>query len=149
MRMLARVEGMPLEVARRRACPGARGGPSASGSTASTATSALNAGFLVGHSAIRRVVMGDGVPRAATPSEASSPAMAPSCARGAGGRRAGLLLVQRHRRHHDARRRTGAVTLRVATTSCFALCRAVRDAPGHDARVHPAGAQRLTEAERS
>ena len=58
MRMLARVEGMPLAALARRACRGTGRRP-ASTSTASTARSPSNAGFLVGHSTIRRVVMGE------------------------------------------------------------------------------------------
>ena len=57
MRMLARVEGMPLEAL-------AAGGPWNWTSTAEyldavEGSIAVNAGFMVGHSALRRVVMGD------------------------------------------------------------------------------------------
>ena len=68
MRMLARVEGMPLESLE-------KGVPWDWTSTAEyldrlDGTLALNAGFMVGHSALRRVVMGDGATeRAATPDE--------------------------------------------------------------------------------
>ena len=62
MRMLARVEGMPLESLE-------QGVPWDWRSTAEyldrlDGTLTPNAGFLVGHSAIRRVVMGDGGHRA-------------------------------------------------------------------------------------
>jgi N-acyl-D-aspartate/D-glutamate deacylase len=68
MRMLARVEGMPLESLE-------QGVPWDWTSTAEyldrlDGTLALNAGFMVGHSALRRVVMGDAATeRAATPDE--------------------------------------------------------------------------------
>lgn len=68
MRMLARVEGMPLESLE-------QGVPWDWTSTAEyldrlDGTLALNAGFMVGHSAVRRVVMGDAATeRAATPDE--------------------------------------------------------------------------------
>jgi N-acyl-D-aspartate/D-glutamate deacylase len=68
MRMLARVEGMPLESLE-------QGVPWDWTSTADyldrlDGTLALNAGFMVGHSALRRVVMGDAATeRAATPDE--------------------------------------------------------------------------------
>jgi N-acyl-D-aspartate/D-glutamate deacylase len=68
MRMLARVEGMPLEALR-------EGVPWNWRTTAEyldqiDGTLSINAGFMVGHSAIRRVVMGtDSVQREATPDE--------------------------------------------------------------------------------
>jgi N-acyl-D-aspartate/D-glutamate deacylase len=68
MRMLARVEGMPLESLQ-------HGVPWDWTSTGEflerlDGTLALNAGFMVGHSALRRVVMGaDATERAATPEE--------------------------------------------------------------------------------
>jgi N-acyl-D-aspartate/D-glutamate deacylase len=68
MRMLARVEGMPLESLE-------QGVPWDWTSTAEyldrlDGTLALNAGFMVGHSALRRVVMGDAATeRAAAPDE--------------------------------------------------------------------------------
>src|SRR5205823_2453151 len=65
MRMLARVEGMPLESLE-------AGVPWGSWQTYGEwldrldGTIAVNAGFLVGHSALRRVVMGEGTGEAAT-----------------------------------------------------------------------------------
>ena len=57
-RMMAKVEGMPLAGARSRACRGA-GKASASTSTAFEGRLGVNAGFLVGHCALRRYVMGE------------------------------------------------------------------------------------------
>jgi N-acyl-D-aspartate/D-glutamate deacylase len=71
MRMLARVEGMPLESLR-------DGVPWSWTATseyldAIDGTLGVNAGFMVGHSALRRVVMGqDATRRAATPAEVSA-----------------------------------------------------------------------------
>jgi N-acyl-D-aspartate/D-glutamate deacylase len=68
MRMLARVEGMPLDSLR-------EGVPWSWKSTADyfasiEGTLGINAGFMVGHSAIRRIVMGDdSIGREATPDE--------------------------------------------------------------------------------
>ena len=89
--MMAVVEGMPLDVARGRAGAGT-GDASASGSTASTAAVAVNAGFLVGHSTVRRAVMGDAaVTDAATPEQVE--AMVAEVHRADRGRRARLLVV--------------------------------------------------------
>ena len=72
MRMLARVEGMPLESLQRRRARG-RGPATSEYLDAIDGTLGVNAGFMVGHSAVRRVVMGqDATRRAATPDEVSA-----------------------------------------------------------------------------
>ena len=104
MRMLARVEGMPLESLQ-------QGVPWDWRTTAEyldrlDGTLMPNAGFLVGHSAIRRVVMKDAATeREATPDELEQMQAPP--ARGAGRRRHGLLvdvvdLAQRPQRRAGA-----------------------------------------------
>lgn len=71
MRMLARVEGMPLE-SLRDGVPWSWTGTSEY-LDAIDGTLSVNAGFMVGHSALRRVVMGqDATRRAATPDEVSA-----------------------------------------------------------------------------
>ena len=71
MRMLARVEGMPLE-SLRDGVPWSWTGTSEY-LDAIDGTLGVNAGFMVGHSALRRVVMGqDATRRAATPDEVSA-----------------------------------------------------------------------------
>jgi N-acyl-D-aspartate/D-glutamate deacylase len=110
MRMLARVEGMPLESLQ-------QGLPWDWTSTAEyldrlDGTLMPNAGFLVGHSALRRVVMhDDATRREATPAELAE--MQRLLRAGAGGGRHGLLVdvVAVAQRPHRGRR---AVTSRVA-----------------------------------
>ena len=87
-----------------------------------------NAGFLVGHSAIRRVVMKDAATeRAATPEELA--ADGGSAARGAGGRWARLLVdvVDLAQRPH-----TGARCRHASPTreELLALCAVVGEHPG-------------------
>ena len=79
MRMLARVEGMPLEALE-------QGVPWDWRTTAEyldrlDGTLAINTGFMVGHSALRRVVMGEAATERAAPMT-SSPRCKPCCARG-------------------------------------------------------------------
>ena len=108
MPMLAKVEGMPLQ--------SLRDGVPWNWRTTADYLDALdgrlviNAGFMVGHSAIRRVVMGEAAnERAATDDELDADDPAP--ARRAGGRR--LRLLHHDLRHAQRRRRqAGAVTVR-------------------------------------
>ncbi len=97
-------------------------------------TLAPNAGFLVGHSTIRRVVMGE----RATKGEATADDLtrhATAARREPRGGRHGLLVelgahAQRRGRRH------GAVAVRERGRDPGAVPRRAR-APGHDARVHP------------
>ena len=111
MQMMARVEGMPLGVARGRA---GRGTGSSFGEWLDRIDGrlAVNAGFLVGHSTMRRVVMGDDATHdAATPEqiEAMVGSLHESLPAGA----LGVLVVAR-RGAHRRRRRAGAVARRAA-----------------------------------
>jgi N-acyl-D-aspartate/D-glutamate deacylase len=125
MRMLARVEGIPLETLE-------AGVPFDWRSTAEyldrlDGTLSVNAGFMVGHSALRRVVMGAAaLERAATDAE-----IAAMCALLADGLRAGALGFSSSwsRTHNDAE---GArVPSRVATRQeVLALCAVCREFPG-------------------
>ena len=78
MRMLARVEGMPLDVARERACRGT-GRTSGEYLDRIDGTLGVNAGFMVGHSAIRRVVMGEECVGSAATADETSTAMCKRC----------------------------------------------------------------------
>ena len=132
MRMLARVEGMPLESLE-------KGVPWDWRSTAEyldrlDGTLTPNAGFLVGHSAIRRVVMGEAATAARGHAGGAGPdAGAPP--RGAGRRRSRLLLhvVDQPQRPH---RVPGAVAPRQPGGAARPVRRRAR-APRDDARVHP------------
>ncbi|OHV31545.1 MULTISPECIES: N-acyl-D-amino-acid deacylase family protein [Pseudofrankia] len=125
MRMLARVEGIPLETLQ-------QGVPFDWRSTAEyldrlDGTLSVNAGFMVGHSALRRVVMGgQALERAATDAEIT--AMRELLADGL---RAGALGFSSSwsRTHNDAE--GGRVPSRVATREeVLALCEVCRDFPG-------------------
>jgi len=125
MRTLARVEGMPLEALE-------SGAPWDWKSTAEyldalDGTLALNAGFMVGHTAIRRVVMGeDATTRFSTPDELE--AMATLLRQGL---RAGGMgfSTSRGRAHQDAN--GDAVPSRHASAEEFvALAAICRDYPG-------------------
>ena len=125
MRTLARVEGMPLEALE-------SGAPWDWKSTAEyldalDGTLALNAGFMVGHTAIRRVVMGeDATKRFSTPDELE--AMATLLRQGL---RAGGMgfSTSRGRAHQDAN--GDAVPSRHASAEEFvALAAICRDYPG-------------------
>ncbi len=126
MRMLARVEGMPLESLR-------EGVPWNWKSTAEyfdeiEGRLGINAGFMVGHSAIRRVVMGE--ESTVARSQAGGVRRdAGAAARRARRRRARLLVVVGA--HAQRRRRThGAVALRVARRARRSLRDAVAEYEG-------------------
>ncbi|MBL7500555.1 amidohydrolase family protein [Frankia sp. CNm7] len=124
-RMLARVEGIPLETLQ-------LGVPFDWRSTSEyldrlDGTLSVNAGFMVGHSALRRVVMGaEALERAATAAEITA-----MCELLADGLRAGALGFSSSwsRTHNDAE--GGRVPSRVATRDeVLALCAVCRDFPG-------------------
>ena len=127
--------GHAARVARRPRCR-TTGAPSASTSTASTARSPSTPGFLVGHSAIRRVVMGDAVGNEATPERARRDEAPPRASRSR--RAASASRRRRAPTHNDAD--GDPVPSRAATREeLVALCRRRARPPGHDARVHPVG----------
>ncbi len=132
MRMLARVEGMPLAAL-------AEGVPwdwQTFGEYLDRidGTLAPNAGFLVGHSTIRRVAMGERATQGeATPEDldAMRALLDASLASGALG-----FSSSWARTHNDAA--GDMVPSRYATEDeIVALCSVVKRPPGHDARVHP------------
>ena len=124
MRMMARVEGMPLEAL--------EAGLSWDWSTYEDWASRLdgaigvNAGFLVGHSSVRRVVMGENChePATAEQVEVMARIVTEACAAGA----LGLLHVNRADPQRR-RRRPGAVA-RAHPDELVALAATVRDVPG-------------------
>ena len=132
MRMLARVEGMPLESLR----VGVPWDWSSFGEYLSRLDGrlALNAGFMVGHSAIRRVVMGErAVGHAATPSEldAMTALLRRSLAEGGLG-----FSSTRSAAHNDADGQP--VPSRHATLEeLYALCRATGEFPGTSLEMLP------------
>ena len=133
MRMLARVEGMPLAAL-------AEGVPwdwRTFGEYLDRidGTLAPNAGFLVGHSTIRRVAMGERGDAGRGDAEADLDAMRAlldaSLDAGALG-----FSSSWARTHNDAA--GDMVPSRYASEDeIVALCSVVKDHPGHDARVHP------------
>ncbi|MFO0690632.1 MAG: amidohydrolase family protein [Myxococcota bacterium] len=124
-RMLARVEGMPLESLE-------AGGPWGWRSFGEyldflDAGIGINAGFLVGHSAIRRVVMGErSIGERATPAEleAMSALLATSLREGGLGLSSGRTPV--HQDYEGAR----VPSYHASDEELLALCRVVRAHPG-------------------
>ena len=137
MRMLARVEGMPLESLQ-------QGVPWDWRTTAEyldrlDGTLMPNAGFMVGHSAIRRVVMKDAATeRAATADELEQMKALLRDGLAAGGMGFSSTWSTSHNDH------TGSpVPSRYASREeVLALCSSGQGLPGHDARVHPPGRAR-------
>ena len=132
MRMLARVEGMPLESLRE----GVPWDWRSFGEYLDRLEGrlAVNAGFLVGHSALRRVAMGEravGHEASDERARAHGGAAAPVGARG----RPRLLVVGRGDPQRR-RRRPGAFAPREPRRAPRPRARAPRP-PGHDPRVHP------------
>ena len=136
MRMMARVEGMPLDVAAR---PARRGTGATFGEWLDRLDGhlAVNAGFLVGHSTMRRVVMGDDATHARRPTPDQIAAMVRLAARVARRRRARVLVVAR-RGAHRRRRQPGAVARRRSPTSSSPCAGAVRDHAGTTLEFIPA-----------
>ena len=132
MRMLARVEGMPL-AALAEACRGT-GRRSASTSTASTARSHRTRASSSGHSTIRRVVMGERATKGEATADdlgAMEQLLAESLAAGALG-----FSSSWARTHNDGA--GDMVPSRYASDDeLIALCKVVGRVPRHDARVHP------------
>ena len=132
MRMLARVEGMPLGAL-------AEGVPwdwKTFGEYLDRidGTLAPNAGFLVGHSTIRRVAMGERATQGeATPADLDAMQALLDASLASGGAR---VLVELGPHAQRRGRRHGAVALRERGRDHRALQRRTRS-PGHDARVHP------------
>ena len=132
-RMMAKVEGMPLGCARERPRPGT-GGPSATTSSRLDGNLGVNAGFLVGHCALRRTVMDDDAV-GGTPSRRAARQDAHAAARVARRRRSRLLDVARRTPTPTAT--ASPVPSRHATPDeVLALCEVVQRARRHDARVH-------------
>ena len=134
MRMLARVEGMPLESLE----AGVPWDWRSFGEYLDRLDGqlAVNAGFLVGHSALRRVVMGEDASRAARPTPTSSPRCARLLAESLDGRRARASRRRGRTTHNDAD--GDPVPSRHATREeLVALCARRRRPSRHDARVHP------------
>ena len=144
-RMLARVEGMPLDALR----PGwtGTGRRSATGSHRLDGKIAVNAGFLVGHSAIRRVAMGDdAVGEKAT---ARADREDGHAARRGAGRRCARLLDVAVADAQRRRRATRAVAQRVARGAARARGGGP-GASGHAARGdHPRLPRRASPTTRS
>ena len=94
-----------------------------------------NAGFLVGHSAIRRVVMKEhATEREATPDELEQ--MKVSAARRSRRRRHGILVDVVDQSHND-HTGTPVPSRHARRDEVLALCAVVKEFPGHDPRVHP------------
>jgi N-acyl-D-aspartate/D-glutamate deacylase len=136
MRMLARVEGMPLESLQ-------QGLPWDWTTTASyldrlDGTLMPNAGFLVGHSALRRVVMGDAAAeRAATPDEVEQ-----MCALLRDGLAAGGLgFSSTWSPSHNDHQGNPVPSRHASRDELLALCRVVRDFPGTTLEFIPAVGQ--------
>ena len=139
MRMLARVEGMPLE-SLRTGVPWGWSSTSEYLDAVDRARPALNMGFMAGHSTIRRVVMGD--------------AAAHERAIGGAGRADAAVAAQRVRRRRDRllvvvdrvarrrRRQPRAVALRRRRRDLGAVRRRGR-IRRHADRVHPVRVPRL------
>jgi len=124
MRMMARVEGMPLDALE----AGLSWDWTDFGEWASRLDGRIgvNAGFLVGHSAVRRAVLGDGCHEPATPAqvEAMAALVSEACADGALG-----FSTSTAPTHNDADGEP--VPSRAATNDeLVALAAAVRDQPG-------------------
>ncbi len=124
-RMLARVEGMPLEALE----AGGAWGWQSFGDYLDTVDQGLgiNAGFLVGHSALRRVVMGDAaVGERATPAqiEAMTSLLGESLRAGGLGLSSGRTPV------HQDMEGERVPSFHASDEELFALCRTVRAHPG-------------------
>ncbi len=124
-RMLSRVEGMPLEALE----AGGSWAWQSFGEYLDTVDQGLgiNAGFLVGHSAIRRVVMGDGaVGKRATPAqiEAMTSLLGESLRAGGLGLSSGRTPV------HQDMEGERVPSFHASDEELFALCRTVRAHPG-------------------
>ncbi len=146
MRMMARVEGMPLDVAR--SGPGlGLADASASGSTGIDGRLAVNAGFLVGHSTIRRVVMGDD----ATTRRGDA---RPDRRDGRAAARVARAPARSGSRRRSARRTPTATARPVPSRAAqpdefLALARRGARPRGHHARVHPRHGRDLRRAHRA
>ncbi len=143
MRMMARVEGMPLDALRAGLAWDWTG--FADWSSRLDGHLGVNAGFLVGHSAVRRVVMGERCHDPAGPDEVAAMArlVAESCAAGAMG-----FSSSQGPTHHDGDGEP--VPSRAASRDeMVALAAAVRDAPGTQLECIVAGCLNgFTDAER-
>jgi N-acyl-D-aspartate/D-glutamate deacylase len=142
MRMLARVEGMPLESLRE----GVPWDWTGFGEYLSRLEGrlAVNAGFLVGHSAIRRVVMGErAVGEAASPAEleAMQSLLRTSIAEGGLG-----FSSTRSAAHNDADGRP-VPSRHAALDELYALCRTTGELPGTSLEMLP-GTSTFTEEDR-
>ena len=131
MRMMARVEGMSIDALER----GRRGSGGSFGEWLDRIDGRLgvNAGFLVGHSTMRRLVMGDAAVRdAATPGADRGDGRARP--RG-DGERARSACRRRWARRTPTATATRCRRAPRRTTSCWRCARGTRPR-GHDARVH-------------